>query len=67
MDITKLQARRAKLLAALKKVDEAIAKIERNQREAEQRELLKLIKSRGIDSAQLLKILESHQSAGDAK
>lgn len=59
MDITKLKTRREKLVSQIKEIDGQIAKFERAQREAEQRELVKLIQARGISAAQLSKILDA--------
>lgn len=59
MDITKLKTRREKLVAQLKQIDAQLAKAERAQREAEQRELVKLIQSRGISVARLAAILDA--------
>lgn len=63
MDITKLKTRREKLVAQIKEIDSQIAKVERAAREAEQRELIKLIQARGISAAQLSKILDATPGA----
>lgn len=65
MDIAKLKQRREKLMSAVKQIDARISKLEREQREAEQRELVRLIQSRGITPAQLSQILDS-VGKGDA-
>lgn len=59
MNIEKLKTRREKLVAQIKQIDGQIAKAERAQREAEQRELIKLIQSRGITTARLAAILDA--------
>jgi uncharacterized protein YlxW (UPF0749 family) len=59
MNLEKLKARREKLAAQIKQIDAELAKAERAQREAEQRELVKLIQSRGITTARLAAILDA--------
>lgn len=59
MNIEKLKARREKLFSQIKEIDSQLAKAERAAREAEQRELIKLIQARGISAAQLSKILDA--------
>lgn len=56
-DISKLRARRETLKNKLAALDARIIKIEREQQEAEHRELLKIIKSRGLTVAQLQQML----------
>lgn len=57
MNIDKLKTRREKLTQQIKQIDAQLAKAERAQREAEQRELVKLIQARGISVAQLSQLL----------
>jgi hypothetical protein len=59
MKIDELKAKREKLIARLKALDAEIARAERAAREAEQREMLKLLQSRGITAAQLAELLNS--------
>ena len=59
MNIVKLKTRREKLIQQVKQIDSQLAKAERAQREAEQRELVKLIQSRGITTARLAAILDA--------
>lgn len=59
MNIEKLKSRREKLVSQIKQIDAQLAKAERAQREAEQRELVKLIQSRGISVARLSAILDA--------
>lgn len=59
MNIDKLKTRREKLTQQIKQIDAQLAKAERAQREAEQRELIKLIQSRGITTARLAAILDA--------
>lgn len=67
MNIGKLKARREKLSQQLKQIDARITKAEREQREQEQRELSKLLQSRGITAAQLTKMLDGAGAAGESK
>ncbi|MEW6133096.1 MAG: DUF4315 family protein [Pseudomonadota bacterium] len=64
MKIDKLKAQREKLKAQFAEVDAKIAKAEKAAREAEQRELVRLIQSRGITAAQLSQFLDTHASPG---
>lgn len=57
MNLDKLKQRREKLASQIKLIDAQLAKAERAQREAEQRDLVKLIQSRGISAAQLSQLL----------
>lgn len=66
MDISKLKTRREKLTSQIKQIDAEIAKIERAAREREQRELVKLIQSRGISVARLSQILDTNSAAPGA-
>ncbi len=59
MDIAKLKTRREKLAAQIKQIDAQLAKAERAAREAEQRELVKMIQARGISAARLSQILDA--------
>lgn len=59
MNIEKLKTRREKLASQIKEIDAALAKAERAAREQEQRELVKLIQSRGITVAQLSQLLNT--------
>lgn len=59
MNIEKLKTRREKLTAQIKHIDAQLAKAERAARETEQRELVKLIQSRGISVARLSAILDA--------
>lgn len=59
MNIEKLKTRREKLVSQIKQIDGQIAKAERAQREAEQRELVKMIQARGISAARLSQILDA--------
>lgn len=63
MSIEKLKTRREKLAAQIKQIDAQITKIERVARESEQRELVKLIQSRGISAAQLSQFLAAPGAA----
>lgn len=63
MNLEKLKTRREKLVSQLKEIDAAISKAERAAREQEQRELVKLIQSRGITVAQLSQLLNGAQRA----
>jgi hypothetical protein len=65
MKLDELKHKREKLTARLKALDAEIARAERAQREAEQREILKLLQSRGITAAQLSSILD--KGAGNEK
>lgn len=71
MSIEKLKTRREKLVSQVKQIDAQIAKLERAARDAEQRELVKLIQSRGISVARLSQILDASSAApgasGDAE
>lgn len=68
MSIEKLKTRREKLTHQIKQIDAQLAKAERAQREAEQRELIKMIQSRGITVARLSQILDTtNPAAGDAE
>lgn len=59
MNTDKLKTRREKLASQIKQIDAQLAKIERAARESEQRELVKLIRSRGISVARLSQILDA--------
>lgn len=59
MSIEKLKTRREKLTQQIKQIDAQITKIERAARESEQRELVKLIQSRGVSVARLSQILDA--------
>lgn len=59
MNIDKLKTRRETLVAQIKQIDAQIAKAERAAREQEQRELVKLIQSRGLTVAQLSQLLNT--------
>lgn len=63
MSIEKLKTRREKLAQQIKQIDAQLAKIERAARDAEQRELVKLIQSRGISAAQLSQLLAAPGAA----
>jgi hypothetical protein len=65
MKLDALKAKREKLIARLKAIDEQIARAERAAREQEQREMLKLLQSHGVTAAQLSQLLNA--SAGNAK
>ncbi len=71
MSIEKLKTRREKLVSQIKQIDAQLAKAERAARESEQRELVKLIQSRGISAARLSQILDASSAApgasGDAE
>lgn len=62
----KLKTRREKLVAQVKQIDANLAKIERAGRDAEQRELVKLIQSRGISVARLSQILDASSAVPGA-
>jgi predicted transcriptional regulator len=62
MKIDELRQKREKLTARLKQLDAQIAHAERAAREQEQREMLKLLQSRGITAAQLSSILDKSGS-----
>lgn len=66
MNIEKLKTRRETLVAQIKQIDAQIAKAERAAREQEQRELVKLIQSRGISVARLSQILDTNSAAPGA-
>lgn len=66
MSIEKLKTRREKLTQQIKQIDAQITKIERAARESEQRELVKLIRSRGISVARLSQILDTNSAAPGA-
>jgi hypothetical protein len=57
MKLDDLKAKREKLAARLKALDAKIAHAEKQAREQEQREILKLLQSRGITAAQLAALL----------
>jgi predicted transcriptional regulator len=65
MKIDELKQKREKLAARLKALDAQIAHAERAAREQEQREMLKLLQSRGITAAQLSELLNA--SGGNEK
>jgi hypothetical protein len=65
MKLDELKMKREKLTARLKAIDAEIARAERAAREQEQREMLRLLQSRGITAAQLSELLNA--SAGDEK
>jgi len=58
MKLEQLKQKREKLVARLKALDEQIARAERIAREQEQREMLRLLQSRGITVAQLAELLD---------
>jgi len=66
-DIAKLRAKREILKNQIAAIDARIAKIEREQREHEQREIVKLIQSRGITAAQLAALLPPAAIAPETK
>ena len=66
-DIAKLRAKRESLKTQIAQIDARIAKIEREQREHEQREIVKLIQSRGITAAQLAALLPPATRAPETK
>lgn len=59
MNTDKLKTRREKLIAQIKQIDAQLAKAERAARDAEQRELVRLIHARGISVARLSQILDA--------
>jgi hypothetical protein len=63
MKIEQLKKKREKIVERLKAINAQIAKIERAEREKEQREILRLIQSRGITAAQLNELLSSKSTA----
>lgn len=63
MNVEKLKTRREKLVSQIKEIDAALAKAERAAREQEQRELVKLIQSRGLTVAQLSQLLNTPATA----
>jgi uncharacterized tellurite resistance protein B-like protein len=65
MKIDELKQKREKLAARIKQLDAQIAHAEKQAREQEQREMLKLLQSRGITAAQLSELLSA--SAGNEK
>lgn len=68
MNIDKLKSQRETLKTKLAEIDARIAKAERAARDAEQRELVKLIQSRGISVARLSQILAAAPGGeGEAK
>lgn len=68
MNTDKLKSRREKLASQIKLIDARIAKAERAARDAEQRELVKLIQSRGISVSRLSQILAAAPGGeGEAK
>lgn len=68
MNTDKLKSRREKLASQIKLIDAQIAKAERSAREAEQREIVKLIQSRGISVARLSQMLDAAPGVeGEAK
>ena len=66
-DLAKLREKRESLKNQLSQTDARIAKIERDQREAEQRELLKIIRARGITAAQLAALLPPAATTAQAE
>lgn len=62
MNIDKLKQRREKLVAQIKQIDAQLAKSERAARDAEQREIVKLIQSRGLTAAQIARFLDKQES-----
>lgn len=68
MNIEKLKQQRESIKAKLSAIDAKIAKAERAARDAEQRELVKLIQSRGISVARLSQMLDAGGGVeGEAK
>jgi len=67
MKIEDLKKKREKLDARIKALTAKIAAAERAEREREQREILKMLRSRGITAAQLAQILEREKSAPPAQ
>jgi peptidoglycan hydrolase CwlO-like protein len=63
MKIEELKKKREKIAERLKSLNAQIAKIERAEREQEQREILRMIQSRGITAAQLNELLNSKSTA----
>lgn len=63
MNLEKLRAQRENLKSKLSEVDAKIGKVEREAREREARELVKLIQSRGITAAQLSAMLGEQGNA----
>lgn len=59
MNLDKLKQQREAIKTKLAGIDAKIAKAERAAREAEQRELVKLIQSRGISVARLSQMLDA--------
>lgn len=59
MNLDKLKQQREAIKTKLAEIDAKIAKAERAAREAEQRELVKLIQSRGISVARLSQMLDA--------
>jgi septal ring factor EnvC (AmiA/AmiB activator) len=56
-DIAKLRARRATLKTRIAALDAAIARAERAQRDAEHRDLARLIRARGLTADQVAALL----------
>lgn len=67
MSIEKLKTRREKLAAQIKQIDAQLAKAERAARESEQRELVKLIQSRGLTAAQISRLLVDAPRGGEGE
>lgn len=68
MSTEKLKTRREKLVSQIKQIDAQIAKAERAARESEQRELVKLIQSRGLTAAQISRLIDApHGGEGEAE
>lgn len=59
MTIDKLKQQRESLKSRLAAIDTKIAKMARSQREAEQREILRLIQQSGITVARLSQMLDA--------
>jgi hypothetical protein len=65
MKLDELKQKREKLAVRIKQLDAEIARAERAAREQDQREMLRLLQSRGITAAQLAELLNA--GAGNEK